>query len=86
MDVGMLLTLCLITFALAWVGYYALGVYQQGHIKCICGHIKGRHVTALDWDSNYGDPEHVGADYKAPGTCRDCWGRCRHFIPLAERA
>jgi hypothetical protein len=53
--------------------------YRATHAKCLCHHEKHQHVSWRDWDSDYGDPGHVGANYRIPGTCRAC--RCRAFIP-----
>lgn len=84
MDAPIFATLVTTTIALAWVGYYAIGVWQESHTSCICGHIHGRHVSPRDWDSDYGNPGRMGgaAAYQKPGKCRDCFGRCNHFIPV----
>lgn len=56
--------------------------WRAERIACICHHIKKRHVSALDWDSDYGNPSHTNVpgtvDYVKPGTCREC--RCQYYI------
>ena len=49
---------------------------------CICKHSRKQHVSPWDWDSDFGDPEHVSPDYKKPYTCRLCL--CRRFIEQAS--
>lgn len=64
-----------------YIFLFARADARAARAKCICGCIKKRHVSSLDWDSDYGNPGHaegIGSAYVAPGTCRDC--RCRHFI------
>lgn len=48
---------------------------------CVCGCQHKHHVSAFDWDSDYGDPEHARPDYRKPGSCRRCL--CRSYRPLA---
>jgi hypothetical protein len=54
------------------------GLLDKPAPPCICKHKRKQHVSAMDWDSNYGDPQHVGPNYRAPGTCRAC--ACRAYI------
>lgn len=54
--------------------------FEKQRRLCICGHRSRVHVSAWDWDSDYGDPQHRGPNYVKPGTCRNC--RCRRFIAL----
>ena len=83
MDAGTLIAAICAVIAVTWVLYYAWGEIEKSHRVCMCGHIFGRHVSPLDYDSDYGNPGRMGgvaADYKKPRSCRDCWGRCRTFI------
>ena len=45
--------------------------------RCSCSHRLKEHVSAWDWDSDFGDPRGIGPDYRKPGTCRRCI--CRSF-------
>jgi hypothetical protein len=44
-----------------------------------CGHRRADHVSSRDWDSDFGDPEHLGPHYMMPGLCRRC--KCLWFVP-----
>lgn len=67
-----------VTIAVGWVFLHARSVWRLDRLKCVCTHIRMHHVSALDWDSDYGDPQHTGMNYRKPGTCRLC--KCRAFI------
>lgn len=64
--------------AALWIFHFVRADFRAARSACICQHIQKRHVSALDWDSDYGDPGHTGTSYKKPGLCRDC--RCQYFI------
>ena len=72
-----------VSVAVLYVAFYARARWRMDRIKCRCSHAKNRHVSAWDWDSDYGDPQHVGPNYVKPGICRDC--RCRFFIQEYQR-
>ena len=76
--IGMALVTCL---ALGFVAVRGYAVWVSDHQACVCKHRRNQHVSSWDWDSDYGDPMHVGGKYRKPGTCRQC--RCRSFYAAA---
>ena len=59
--------------AILWIALHARSIIRNNRQACgYCKHSRSRHVSAFDWDSNYGDPQQVGPNYRKPGTCREC--------------
>lgn len=69
--------------AFLFVAFYAKAYWERDRTPCLCHHRFDRHVRFRDYDSDAFDPQHVGPDYRKPGTCRDC--RCRSFIQEIPR-
>jgi hypothetical protein len=66
-----------------WVFYFVRADWRAERQPCICRHARKLHVSALDWDSDYGNPGRMGgvaATYRKPGTCRDQHCLCQCFI------
>ena len=71
------LSTVLLAITAIWI-FESVRAYQarRGRL-CGCTHRLKEHVSAWDWDSDFGDPAHVGPNYLKPGTCRRC--PCRAF-------
>lgn len=70
--------------AIIWIAYNIRAAWREARKRCFCSHEVRHHVSAWDWDSDYGDPQHVGPDYKKPGTCRKC--KCIQYHEFVRAA
>lgn len=78
-DAATLIGGILVDIAVLWVAMNVRAIWRADRYPCLCGHRKNEHVSAFDWDSDYGDPQHRQPDYKKPGICRECV--CRFYVP-----
>lgn len=74
-----LLSVALIGIAAVWIFESVRADQARQGRRCACSHRLKEHVSAWDWDSDFGDPEHASPDYMTPGRCRRCVCRSYHL-------